>query len=82
MDSNTRVITEIKVKLENIEKQINELKGVVKSDYQTKEGSLTIKDCMGDLEERIVKIEANLSKVVWIVLSAVISAILYLVIKT
>ncbi len=38
-------------------------------------------DRFNNLEERVVKIESNLSKITWIVLSAVASAILLLVLK-
>lgn len=86
MEDNTKVITEIQVTVKNIEREISELKSSLKSDYQTKESVVSLKesfrDCTADLEERVVKIEANLSKIVWIVLTAVITAILYLVIKT
>ena len=77
-----RSITEIQVTVKNIEKEIAEIKSSIRSDYQTKEGFIRNKECIQELEERIIKIEGNISKVVWIVLTAVISAILYLVIKT
>lgn len=77
-----KTITEIQVTVKNIEKEIAEIKSTLKSDYQTKEGYSRNKECISELEERVVKIEGNLSRVVWIVLSVVITAILYLVIKT
>ena len=76
-----KTITEIEVTVKNIEKEIAEIKSSIKSDYQTKEGYVRNRECIDDLEERIVKIEGNLSKVVWIVLTTVITAVLYLVIK-
>lgn len=80
--TNDKIITEIQITVRNIEKEIAEIKSSIKSDYQTKEGFLRNKECIEDIEERVVKIEGNLSKVVWIVLTAVISAILYLVLKS
>lgn len=80
MTSDT-TITEIQVTVKNIEREIAEIKSSIKSDYQTKEGYVRNRECIDDLEERIVKIEGNLSKVVWIVLTTVITAVLYLVIK-
>jgi len=75
-------IARIETKLENIEKEIKDIKSSVKSDYQTKEGAEGCRGMVNNLQERVTKIEGNLSKVVWIVLTAIISAILYLVINT
>ena len=75
-------ITRVETKLENIEREIGDIKGSIRTDYQTKEGARISNNEMDRLTERIIKIEGSLSKVVWIVLTAIISAILYLVIST
>ena len=76
-----RQIARIETKLESIENEVRDIKSSVKSDYQTKEGATSCRAMVEGLHQRIVKIESNLSKVVWIVLTAVISAILYLIFK-
>ena len=68
-------IARIEVKLEQVEKEILYIKECLKKEYGSKENQ-------DELKERITKIEINLSKLVWIVLTAVITAILYLVIRT
>ena len=84
--------TELIVTVRNIEKQVTELKSDIKKDYLTKEGSYNIQEQVKHIQEQLsleireikedVKgVRADLSKVVWIVLTAVISAILYLIIK-
>lgn len=80
-ESSKITIAEIQVTVKNIEKEIAEIKNTIKTDYQTKDAYARNRECIGELEERIEKIEANLSKVVWMVLSAVISAILYVIMK-
>ena len=84
--TDTKTITEIQVTMREMQKDIQEIKECLKTEYQTKEGAVAVKEASVklavDLEGRVTKIEGSLSKVVWIVLSAIISAILYLVIKT
>ena len=78
-------IARIETKLDGMEKRIEGIIGSLR-ELQTKESAGSVKDACEErsrrLEERIIKIEGSLSKVVWIVLTAIISAILYLVIRT
>jgi len=66
----TKDITECKMMLTNSIKDIAKL-----------EQGKCSKENVCHLAERISKVEGNLSKIVWIVLSAVIGAILMLVLK-
>lgn len=78
MDVETvKLITEMQKDIKEICKDQNEMKQDIK-DLKDLYPSL---DRFNNLEERVVKIESNLSKITWIVLSAVASAILLLVLK-
>lgn len=78
MDIETaKAITEIQSNVREIQKDQSE----IKADIRDFKNCYPSKDNFNNLEERVVKIEANLSKIVWIVLSAVASAILLLVLK-
>lgn len=78
MDIDTaKAITELQTLLKDTREDIADLKKDIKS----------LKDCypskesLTNLESRVKNIESNLSKVIWIVLGAVVSAILALVLK-
>lgn len=70
-------LTRIETRLENNTEDIKDIKNDIKG----------LKDCypsresFNQLEERVEKLEYNSSKIIWLVLTAVISAILNLVIK-
>lgn len=68
-------------KLQEQMKEQKRLIGGLKKDIQELKMCFPSKESFNNLEIRVVKIEANLSKVIWLVLSAVISAILLLVLK-
>lgn len=72
-----KLITEMQKDIKEICKDQTEMKQDIK-DLKNLYPSL---DRFNNLEERVVKIESNLSKITWIVLSAVASAILLLVLK-
>lgn len=78
MDIGTaKAITELQTLLKDTREDIADLKKDIKSlkdCYPSKESLIT-------LEGRVKNIEGNLSKVIWIVLGAVVSAILALVLK-
>jgi hypothetical protein len=65
----------------NIEKEVAELKVTVRESYQTKEGSINLRTVVEQNCKDIKEIQGNLSKAVWIVLSAVMTAVIYLVIR-
>jgi hypothetical protein len=65
----------------NIEKEVAELKATVRESYQTKEGSINLRTVVNQNCNDIKEIQGNLSKAVWIVLSTVITAVVYLVIR-
>lgn len=72
----TKVITELQMSYKETAKDVNEIKLDIR---ELKKCIPTIKE-HNSLDKRIEKVEGNLSKVVWMVLSAIIGAILYLVI--
>jgi hypothetical protein len=88
MDADTtKVITELTMSLQGVKEDIKdikenmkELKKCIPSIDAHNELERTIARINIDLDKRLSKVESNLSKVVWMVLSAVIGAILYLVI--
>lgn len=67
--------------VKNIQKELGELKQMVKKEYLTKEGSKNLRTVVKQNCEDIKEIQGNLSKAVWIVLSAVMTAVIYLVIR-
>ena len=83
--SNAVTIAEIQVTLNDIEREISEIKQCLKTEYQTKEGASAVKEASiklaVDLENRVTKIEASLSKITWAIIMAVLGAVLSLVIK-
>jgi hypothetical protein len=74
----TKIVTELNMMLKENTKDIGE----IKSDIKELKNCIPSMEAHDNLVNRIEKVEANLSKVVWMVLSAVIGAILYLVIRT
>ena len=94
--TNSVTIAEIQLTLHQMEKDISDIKQCLKTEYQTKESANAVKDAsmklavdlekrVGNLEdmldERIGKIEGNLSKITWAIIMAVLGAVLSLVIK-
>ena len=78
MDNDTvKIITRIETKQEGIVEDIKEIKGVAKSS----KGCYASKESMGALEKRVEKLENNNTKILWLVITAVIGAVLNLVIK-
>lgn len=75
-------LAELLATVRNIEKEVQELKNSMKMEYQTKEGSVNIRDRVRQNCNDIKEIQVNLSKAVWIVLSTIITAVIYLVIRT
>jgi hypothetical protein len=78
MDTETAVaIKELQTLLENTKEDIADLKKDIKG----------LKDCypskesLTNLELRVKNIEANLSKMIWIVLGAIVSAVMALVLR-
>lgn len=67
--------------VKNIQKELGELKQMVKKEYLTKEGSKNLGTVVKQNCKDIKEIQGNLSKAVWIVLSAVMTAVIYLVIR-
>jgi chromosome segregation ATPase len=79
MDSETtKIITELSMMFKENTKDISE----IKSDLKELKKCIPTIEAHKNLEKRLEKVEGSLSKVVWMVLSAVIGAILYLVIRT
>lgn len=66
----TREITECKVVLTDAVKDIEEIKHTT-----------VTKEMFANLLERVVKMEQNQSKLVWIVITAVLGAVLMLILK-
>lgn len=66
-------LVRIETRLIQIEKDVTEIKNDQKQNYATKTELVY-------LQERVKKMEDSLGKVVWLVLSIVITAVLYLVI--
>ncbi len=83
--SNAVTIAEIQLTLHEMEKDITEIKECLKTDYQTKESATAVREAniklTIDLENRVTKIEASLSKITWAIIMAVLGAVLSLVIK-
>ena len=84
--SNAVTIAEIQLTLHEMEKDIADIKECLKTEYQTKEGAIAVKEASVklavDLENRVCKIENGLSKITWAIIMAVLGAVLSLVIKT
>lgn len=66
-------LVRIETRLIQIEKDVTEIKNDQKQNYATKTELVY-------LQERVKKLEDSIGKVVWLVLSLVITAVLYLVI--
>ena len=83
--TNAVIIAEIQLTLHEMEKDIMEIKECLKTEYQTKESAVAVKDASiklaVDLESRVTKIESSLSKITWTIIMAVLGAVLSLVIK-
>ena len=63
-------VLECKILLNEVSKDLSELKG-----------NTTTKEAHDNLLERVAKIENNLSKVTWLVIAAVVGALLSLIVK-
>ena len=63
-------VLECKILLNEVSKDLSELKG-----------NTTTKEAHDNLLERVAKIENNLSKVTWLVIAAVVGALLSLILK-
>jgi phage shock protein A len=76
MDSETtRVITELQIMLKQTQDDMRELK----LDMKELKKCLPTLEAHSNLTKRVEKIEANISKITWMVISAVVGAILLLV---
>jgi len=70
--------------LNSIEKDIKEIckdQGEMKQDIRDLKGIYTSLEKFNNLEEKVVKIENNLGKVVWAIILTVLGAVLSLVLK-
>jgi len=68
-------------RLAQIERDIAEIKEKQEIHYVTKEGLKLVEQTLSDLERRIVKVESNISQVVWIIIAAILVGVLNLIIK-
>jgi len=73
----TKLIVEMQKDIKEICKDQNDLK----ESLRELRNLYPSQDNFNNLVERVIRIEANLSKITWIVLSAVASAVLLLVLK-
>jgi hypothetical protein len=70
--------------LNSIQKDIQEIckdQSEMKGDIKELKKEFASMDKFNNLEEKVVKIEANLGKIVWVIIVAVVGAVLSLVIK-
>lgn len=68
-------------KLKSIEFELREMKNELREQYVTKSDMALVNERLKNLEERQEKTDGNIGKVVWLVLSLVLTAIIYGVIK-
>ena len=83
--SNAVTIAEIQLTLKDMGQDIADIKQCLKSEYQTKENAIAVKEASVklaiDLDARVRKIEDNQSKITWAIVMAVLGAVLSLVLK-
>jgi len=76
-----KTLIKMEGRLAQIERDIAEIKEKQESHYVTKEGLKLVEQTLSDLERRLVKVESNISQVVWIIIAAILVGVLNLIIK-
>ena len=72
----TRIITKITVTLESVQKDIRDMR----TDIKDLKKCIPSMEAHNHLERRLEKVEGNISRIVWMIISAVVGAILLLVV--